>query len=60
MKKDTKEQLEKESIFNDNNPVIQKSKAQKALEIAKEMEAKQIAAGRTWHVSDCGKTSRLS
>jgi hypothetical protein len=46
MKKDTKEQLAKESIFNDSNPIIQKRKALLALKKAKELDANKIAAGK--------------
>ena len=59
MKKDTKEQLAKETIFNEMNPIVQKSKAMQALKKAKELEAKQIAAGKKWIVSKDGKTSYL-
>ena len=59
MKKDTKEQLAKETIFNEMNPIVQKSKAMQALAKAKALEAEQLANGSTWQVSADGKTSYL-
>lgn len=58
MKKDTKKELENNSIFNESNPVVQKNQAQKALAKAKEIEAKKIASGKKWVRID-GKTEAL-
>lgn len=41
------------------NPTSQRAKALEALAKAKKVEADQIAAGKKWHVSVDGKTSRL-
>ena len=59
MKKDTKEQLEKETIFNELNPVRQRNTALEVLKKAKVMEAEKLAKGKKWHVSADGKTSYL-
>ena len=60
MKKDTKEQLEKDNrSYLETNPRAQRSKAQEALIKAKELEAKKIASGKKWEVSPDGKTSYL-
>lgn len=48
MKKNIKELVVKESIFNEINPSIQKTKAAKALEKAKELEAEKLASGKKW------------
>tara|TARA_R110002126_G_scaffold78629_1_gene195627 strand:+ start:13896 stop:14162 length:267 start_codon:yes stop_codon:yes gene_type:complete len=48
MKKDTKEDLANNSIFNESNPVVQKSKAMQALEKAKALEAEKLANGKKW------------
>jgi len=60
MKKHTKADVEKDNRgYLETNPVAQRSKALKALEKAKQLEEKQIAAGKKWVVSPDGKTAYL-
>jgi hypothetical protein len=58
MKIDTKENLAKETIFNESNVVVQKIKAMKVLALAKEQEAAKIASGKKWQRID-HKTEKL-
>jgi len=61
MKKQSKQKIEKDNrSYLEVNPSVQRNKAKVALAKAKEIEAKQIAAGKKWHVSPDGKTSYLS
>jgi hypothetical protein len=60
MKIESKRKIEKDNrTYLETNPRAQRSLAFAALAKAKELEAKQIASGKKWHVSPCGKTSWL-
>jgi hypothetical protein len=60
MKIESNQKQEKDNrSYLEANPRAQRSMAFVALAKAKELEAKQIASGKKWQVSPCGKTSWL-